>query len=164
MRRRATNLFVEKPLALSEHSQPELTNIIIPFMNRLASPLTRCPPGARLPPDPWLASRPLCPGWRTWSPSWRPPPSSAASPRCRAPPPSLRPRPGSWTLSASCSPLGKMTMIYSGHHICSPLTSRCDIRLLRGAAPPRFSELIFVFLCVAQLGHHNRCQLGLCKS
>lgn len=29
MRQGATNLFVEKPLALSGHSQPELTNIII---------------------------------------------------------------------------------------------------------------------------------------
>ena len=81
MGRGATNLFVEKPLALSEHSRPaiELTNITSQTLSAW-SPLTRCPPGAELPPPPSLASWPR-PGWRTWSRSWRPRPSSSAPPR-----------------------------------------------------------------------------------
>ena len=81
MGRGATNLFVEKPLALSEHSRPatELTNITPQTLSSW-SPLTRCPPGAELPPPPSLASWPR-PGWRTWSRSWRPRPSSSAPPR-----------------------------------------------------------------------------------
>ena len=39
--------------------------------------------------------------------------------------------------------------------------SRGGIRLLGLAAPPRLSELIFMFLCIVKLCHDDRCQLGL---
>ena len=39
--------------------------------------------------------------------------------------------------------------------------SRGGVRLLGLAAPPRLSELIFMFLCIVKLCHDDRCQLGL---
>ena len=39
--------------------------------------------------------------------------------------------------------------------------SRAGVRLLGLAAPPRLSELIFMFLCIVKLCHDDRCQLGL---
>ena len=41
--------------------------------------------------------------------------------------------------------------------------SRAGVRLLGLAAPPRLSELIFMFLCIVKLCHDDRCQLGLWK-
>ena len=135
MRQGATNLFVEKPLALSEHSQPELTNIIIQMYDLWphlrhnvllgrGAPLTR--------------ARPLC-GLRARDGGH----DSRHEGLCRPSPGLLAAglRPGVWDhvpspgLLSLVSPWANFTILSSAHHIFSRVSPAAATSACLGALP-----------------------------